>query len=371
MSSSPKYKIIISGGGTGGHIFPAIAIADGLRDMGITEDILFVGALGKMEMEKVPNAGYKIVGLEISGLQRSLSLQNLKFPFKVIKSLLNARKIIKEFQPDIVIGVGGYASGPLLFSAASLGKPTVILEQNSYPGITNKILAKKAKKIFVAYPEMEKFFSSEKIVNSGNPIRSAIVQSLPTKEECCKYFGLDPNLPIVLSFGGSLGAKTLNDSLDNSIEAFAEKNIQVIWQTGSYYYQSIHEKWNNKLPKGIKIVEFLKEMQYAYGAADIIISRAGALSISELCIVGKPTILIPSPNVAEDHQTKNAMALVNKGAAIMVKDAEAREKLSATVLETFDNPAKMRELSQQIKTLGKTDATTTIIHTIHQLLSQK
>ncbi|MCO5232590.1 MAG: undecaprenyldiphospho-muramoylpentapeptide beta-N-acetylglucosaminyltransferase [Chitinophagales bacterium] len=371
MSANPKYKIIISGGGTGGHIFPAIAIADGLRDMGIAKEILFVGALGKMEMEKVPNAGYQIEGLEISGLQRSLSLQNLKFPLKVIKSLLKARKIIKNFQPDLAIGVGGYASGPLIFAAALSGVPTIIQEQNSYPGITNKILAKKAKNIFVAYPNMDQFFASDKIIYSGNPIRSAIIQNLPSREESCKYFGLDPSQPIILSFGGSLGAKTLNDSLELGINAFAEKGIQVIWQTGSYYYQNIHEKWGSQLPKGIKILEFLKEMQYAYAAADLIISRAGALSISELCIVGKPTILIPSPNVAEDHQTKNAMALVNKGAAVLVKDSEAREKLISTVFEILNQPLKMKELSEQIKTLGKPEATPTIVHAIQQILSKK
>lgn len=368
MAAQNKYRIIISGGGTGGHIFPAIAIADGLRDSGLVEDILFVGAKGRMEMEKVPAAGYKIEGLEISGFQRSLSAQNLKFPFKVIKSLMHARKIVKDFRPDIAIGVGGYASGPLLFAAASAGVPTVIQEQNSYPGITNKILSKRAKNIFVAYPNMDQFFSSKKIVYSGNPVRSIITKELPTKEESCRYFGLDPNKKVILSFGGSLGALTLNDSIENGIEKFAKNDVQVIWQTGSYYYKNLHEKWNGKLPSGIQMHEFLREIQYAYGAADLIISRAGALSISELCIVGKPTIFVPSPNVSEDHQTKNAMALVQHDAALLVKDVEARNLLADQAIETLAEPQKMYQLGTQIKTLAKPTATQTIVQSIQQLL---
>lgn len=370
MGAPKKYRIIISGGGTGGHIFPAIAVADGLRDSGLVEDILFVGAKGRMEMEKVPAAGYKIEGLEISGFQRSLSLQNLKFPIKVIKSLLNARKIVKDFRPDIAIGVGGYASGPLLFAAASAGVPTVIQEQNSYPGVTNKILAKRAKNIFVAYPNMDQFFSSEKIVYSGNPVRSIITQTLPSKEESCKYFGLDPHKKVVLSFGGSLGALTLNDSIENGIQKFADNDIQVIWQTGSYYYKKLQEKWNGKLPSGIQMHEFLREMQYAYGAADLIISRAGALSISELCIVGKATIFVPSPNVAEDHQTKNAMALVQHQAALLVKDVEARQILCDKAIEVLSQPQDLYQLGVQIKTLAKPMATQTIVQYIQQLLEK-
>lgn len=370
MTTQKKYRIIISGGGTGGHIFPAVAIADGLRDSGLAEEILFVGAQGKMEMEKVPAAGYKIEGLEVVGLQRSLSLKNLKFPFKVLKSLLHARKIVKDFKPDIAIGVGGYASGPLLFAAATGGVPTIIQEQNSYPGITNKILSKRAKKICVAYPNMQQFFPEDKIVYTGNPVRSVITQPLPSKEESCRFFGLNPEKPVVLSFGGSLGALTLNDSIENGVAQFAEKDIQVIWQTGSFYYKRIHEAWKDKTPDGIKIHEFLKEMQYAYGAADLIISRAGALSISELCIVGKPTILVPSPNVAEDHQTKNAMALVNANAAILVKDAEARNILCNTAIDTLQKPELLQSLSANIKTLAKAEATKTIVQTIQQLLSK-
>lgn len=369
MTTHNKYRIIISGGGTGGHIFPAIAIADGLRESGLVDEILFVGAKGRMEMEKVPAAGYQIEGLEISGFQRSLSAQNLKFPFKVVKSLLHARKIVKDFKPDLAIGVGGYASGPLLFAAATAGVPTVIQEQNSYPGITNKILAKRAKRIFVAYPNMEQFFKSEKIVYSGNPVRSIITKELPSREESCKYFGLDPHKKIVLSFGGSLGALTLNDSIEGGLQKFEENDIQVIWQTGSYYYNKLNSKWEGHLPQGIQMHEFLREMQYAYGAADVIISRAGALSISELCIVGKPTVFVPSPNVAEDHQTKNAMALVQKDAAILVKDVEARQILCDEVLQLLSQPEKMFQLGQNIQQLAKPMATTTIVQSIQQLLA--
>lgn len=368
--SQKKYRIIVSGGGTGGHIFPAIAIADALKQSGIAEDILFVGAQGRMEMEKVPAAGYAIEGLEIAGIQRSLTLKNLKVPFKIVKSLLRARKIIKKFKPDIAIGVGGYASGPMLFAAASQGVPTVIQEQNSYPGVTNKILSKKAQKIFVAYSGMESFFPKDKIIHTGNPVRSVIANSLPSKEESCEYFGLDPKKLVVLSFGGSLGALTLNDSIEQSLSQFAEKDIQLIWQTGSYYHKNIHDKWENSTPNGVKIVEFLQNMHYAYGAADLIISRAGALSISELCIVGKPTILVPSPNVSEDHQTKNAMALVEKQAAIYVKDSEARNTLGQVIFDTLKDTQLLDSLSKNIKALAKPTATESIVESIKNLLNK-
>ena len=368
MPSERKYRVIISGGGTGGHIFPAIAIADALREHKLVEDILFVGATGRMEMEKVPAAGYPIRGLEIVGLQRSLTLQNLKFPFKVLKSLLQARKIVKEFNPNFAVGVGGYASGPLLFAAASKGIPTFIQEQNSYPGITNKILAKKAQNIFVAYPDMEQFFPKNKIVYTGNPVRSLITKGIPSKEESCKFYNLTPDKPVVLSFGGSLGALTLNDSIEKSIETFSNQGVQVIWQTGKYYYNKVMERWQDKIPQGIQIREFLKEMNYAYGAADLIISRAGALSISELCLVGKPTILIPSPNVAEDHQTKNALALVNRQAAILIKDNEARAQLSEVILNTLKDDKQLKSLSTHIKALAKANATDIIVENIQKTM---
>ncbi len=368
MTQNKKYRFIVSGGGTGGHIFPAIAIADALRESNLAEDILFVGAQGKMEMEKVPAAGYKIKGLEVVGIQRSLTLKNLKIPFKILKSLTQARKIINEFKPDATIGVGGYASGPLLFVAGRKKIPVFIQEQNSYPGVTNKILAKKASGIFVAYPDMDKFFEKEKIIYSGNPVRALIRNNLPGKEESCRFFGLNPQKPVVLSFGGSLGAKTLNDSIEQSLTQFAEKDIQLIWQTGSFYHERIHNEWDARTPKGVQIHEFLREMHYAYGAADIIISRAGALSISELCLVGKPVILVPSPNVAEDHQTKNAMALVQAQAAILVKDSEAREKLTDTIFDTLESTDRLRILSSNIKKLAKPKATETIIQSIKETL---
>ncbi|MCO5247618.1 MAG: undecaprenyldiphospho-muramoylpentapeptide beta-N-acetylglucosaminyltransferase [Chitinophagales bacterium] len=371
MEKHKKYRVILSGGGTAGHIFPALAIADALKEGGIAEDILFVGALGRMEMEKVPTAGYPIEGLEIAGLQRSSILKNLKLPFKLLKSLKRAGEIIDKFQPDIAIGVGGYASGSLLLMANRKKIPTLIQEQNSYPGITNKFLAKRAKKICVAYPEMEQFFAQEKIVYTGNPVRSLILKDLPSKEESCAFFGLGVEKPVVLSFGGSLGAKTINESINKSIETFSQNDLQVIWQTGKAYYENIIKNWEGRLPQGIQIHEFLKEMHYAYGAADVIIARAGALSISELCIVGKPAILIPSPNVAEDHQTKNAMALVNKGAAILVKDSEATEQLCNKVLGLIQNKELQYDLSKNIKTLAKSNATEQIVKTIQTILTTR
>jgi UDP-N-acetylglucosamine--N-acetylmuramyl-(pentapeptide) pyrophosphoryl-undecaprenol N-acetylglucosamine transferase len=370
MSTPSTYKVIISGGGTGGHIFPAIAIADGLRNSGVPVDILFVGAKGRMEMEKVPAAGYPIEGLNISGFQRSLDPQNLSFPLKVIKSLVDARSIIKRFQPDIAIGVGGYASGPLLFAAALKGVPTLIQEQNSYPGVTNKILSKKAAKICVAYPDMEQYFPAKKIVYTGNPVRSAIAATLPSKQESCEFFGLDPNRPVLLSFGGSLGALTLNDSMEMGVQKLSEAGIQTIWQTGSYYFKGLANRWEGKLPNGILMKEFLKEMHYAYGAADVIISRAGALSISELCLVGKAVILVPSPNVAEDHQTKNAQALVQRDAAIMIRDRDARQDLIDAAIELVKQSERSARLGANIKELGKPDATTAIVEQILNILKK-
>jgi UDP-N-acetylglucosamine--N-acetylmuramyl-(pentapeptide) pyrophosphoryl-undecaprenol N-acetylglucosamine transferase len=370
MSQPATYKVIISGGGTGGHIFPAIAIADGLRQSGLSVEILFVGAKGRMEMEKVPAAGYSIKGLDIAGFQRSMSAKNLSFPFKVIRSLLDARRIIADFQPHLAIGVGGYASGPLLFAAGWMGVPTLIQEQNSYPGVTNKILAGRAQKICVAYPGMEQFFPAEKIVYAGNPVRSAIAAQLPSKEESCAHFGLDPKKPVVLSFGGSLGALTLNSGLEAGVKKLADAGIQCIWQTGSFYYKSLQAKWQNQLPAGVQMHEFLKEMHFAYGAADVIISRAGALSISELCLVAKAVILVPSPNVAEDHQTKNAMALVNRDAAIMIKDSEARHDLVDTAIELIRQPERCASLGANIRRMAKPDATHEIVEEILNILQR-
>lgn len=367
MTNQTKYinqqnqRYIIAGGGTGGHIFPAIAIADSLKQHQPNCEILFVGASGRMEMEKVPQAGYKIIGLNVVGLQRSLTPKNLLFPFKVCKSLLQARKVIKDFKPDACIGVGGYASGPVLFIAALLGIKIFIQEQNSYPGITNKILSKFARKIFVAYDNLNAFFNTNKIILTGNPVRKDITAALPTKNEALTFFHLKENKKTILIIGGSLGARTINESIEKNIDLFTENNIQLLWQTGKIYYDGIIERTKDKNLSEVKIHQFIKEMNMAYAAADIIISRAGALSISELCIVGKPTILIPSPNVSEDHQTKNAMALVNKNAAILIKDIEAKEKLGDEVLALLRDENKLSNLSNNIKTLAKTNAANDIV----------
>lgn len=358
-NSNQKY--IIAGGGTGGHIFPAIAIADALKQQQPTCEILFVGANGRMEMEKVPQAGYKIVGLEVVGLQRSLTAKNLLFPIKLLKSLFQAYKIVKDFKPKACIGVGGYASGPVLFIAAFCGIKIFIQEQNSYPGITNKILSKFAKKIFVAYDNLNQFFNPTKIILTGNPVRKDITAILPTKQAALNFFHLKEDKKTVLVIGGSLGARTINESIEKNIALFTQNNIQLLWQTGKIYYDGILDRTKNNDLTDVKIHQFIREINMAYAAADIIISRAGALSISELCIIGKPTILIPSPNVSEDHQTKNAMTLVNKNAAVLVRDIEAKEKLGNVVLELLNNNSQMNELSSNIKTLGKSNAANEIV----------
>ena len=362
MSTEKKYKVIIAGGGTGGHIFPAVAIAQGLQnELKDHVEILFVGAKGRMEMEKVPALGYKIIGLEVSGFQRGQILKNLSLPFKLLKSFFQARKVIKDFNPDIVIGVGGYASGPVLFLAGISGIPTVIQEQNSFPGITNKLLSKKAKRIFVAYDSMEKFFPKEKIVQTGNPIRQDINRTLPTKEEALAFFNLEASKQTILVIGGSLGARTINQSIETNLQQIKSANYQLIWQTGKLYFEGVMNRIAGQSLDGIVVRAFLKEMDMAYAAADVIVSRAGALSISELCVVGKPIILVPSPNVSEDHQTKNALALVNKAAAIMVKDVESVEKLVPVVLHLLEDKQKMEELAVGIKALAKTTATQNIV----------
>ncbi|MGB1039481.1 MAG: undecaprenyldiphospho-muramoylpentapeptide beta-N-acetylglucosaminyltransferase, partial [Flavobacteriales bacterium] len=318
-------KFIISGGGTGGHIYPAIAIANAIKEKQSKAEILFVGANGKMEMEKVPKAGYEIIGLDIAGLQRKLTVKNLSFPFKLFRSLKKAKQIVKDFNPDVAIGVGGYASGPLLRQAGKLGVPTLIQEQNSYPGITNKLLARKAKKICVAYDKMERFFDESKIVFTGNPVRKEILNIEGKKERGQNHFKLDTNKKTVLVIGGSLGARTVNNSIKNAAKLLDENNIQVLWQTGKYYYEDMKSFVDENKLISIKVYDFIYEMDLAYASADLVVSRAGALSISELCLVGKPTILVPSPNVSEDHQTKNAMALVNHNAAQLVTDIEYYE----------------------------------------------
>ncbi len=364
-------KIILSGGGTGGHIFPAVAIANELKLRIPDAKILFVGALGRMEMEKVPKAGYDIIGLPIAGLQRKLTFSNLLFPFKLIQSLLKARKILNDFQPDIVIGTGGYASGPILKAASSRGIPTLIQEQNSFAGITNKLLASKVNKICVAYDGMEKFFPKEKIVFSGNPVRQDIVNVEQKRKEALNFFNLDGTKKTVLVIGGSLGARTINLAIFDGIEQFSKQNIQLLWQTGKSYYDTAKQRTQGLEGEHIYAFDFIQRMDLAYAAADIVISRAGASSVSELCNTHKPCILVPSPNVSEDHQTKNAMALVNKGAAILVKDAEASNTLVKSALELCSNALKQKELSEKIKKLAIYNSTEIIANEIIYLLNKQ
>lgn len=366
LKSSLSMKIIISGGGTGGHIYPAIAIADALKRREPLIDILFVGAKGKMEMEKVPQAGYPIKGLWISGFQRRLTFQNLLFPVKVLYSLLACRAIVKSFKPDAVIGVGGYASGPLVKTASSLGIPTALQEQNSFPGVTNRILARKAKKIFVAYPEMEKHFPADKIVFTGNPMRGALVMNA-SKEEAAKFFGLDPGKKTILAFGGSLGARTINEIIRQSHDLIKDRNdIQVLWQIGKFYAENYLNTPSAKLDS-VQPFVFIDRMDLAYAMADVVIARAGAITISELCLVGKPVILIPSPHVAEDHQTHNARSLVKLDAAILIVDKDAPQNAFSEALRLLDHPDEMAMLEHNIRLLGKPDAADEIADHIIQL----
>lgn len=360
-------RVIISGGGTGGHIFPAIAIADEIKRRNPDVDILFVGAEGKMEMEKVPQAGYKIEGLQIAGLQRKLTLSNFVLPFKIIKSLLKARKIIKQFKPQVAIGVGGYASGPTLKAATMLGIPSLVQEQNSFPGKTNKLLAKKVEKICVAYEGLDRFFPKEKIVLTGNPTRKNMVEIEGKKQEAIEFFELDPSKKTILIIGGSLGARTLNESMVHAIEQLPE-DTQILWQCGKLYYEDLKKELTDKLPERVHMMQFIMRMDLAYAASDVVISRAGAISVSELCLVHKPTILVPSPNVAEDHQTKNAMSLVNKDAAILVKDVEAKETLLASAFDLLSNENNCKELIANITSLGKPNATEDIVKTIESIV---
>lgn len=351
-------NFIISGGGTGGHIFPAIAIANALKKQLPDCEILFVGANGRMEMDRVPAAGYKIKGLNIAGFQRGKLLSNLGLPFKVLSSLMDARSIVKDFKPNAAIGVGGYASGPLLMAASFSGVPCVIQEQNSFAGITNKILSKRAKKVCVAYEGMNAIFPKEKIVLTGNPVRAEILNKNINRSDAYKYFGLDENKKTILIIGGSLGARTLNESVYASLSNSLNENIQLLWQTGKSW-SAENKGWNNVVQ-----TVFIDRMDYAYAVADIIISRAGALSIAELQNIGKPVILVPSPNVTEDHQTHNAIALVKNNAAILVKDSEAKEKLMNTAFELMNDESKKKELSENISRMAISDAAERIVSEI-------
>jgi UDP-N-acetylglucosamine--N-acetylmuramyl-(pentapeptide) pyrophosphoryl-undecaprenol N-acetylglucosamine transferase len=370
LKPEAEIRVIISGGGTGGHIFPAISIADGIRKQNPSAEILFVGALGRMEMERVPAAGYKIIGLPISGIQRRLSYKNFIVAFNIIRSLIKARNIISSFKPHIAIGVGGYASGPLLRVAAKKGIPTLIQEQNSYAGVTNKILAKRASKICVAYSGMEKYFPADKIVVTGNPVRN-IVMTDALREEAYSYFNLEKKKLVVLVVGGSLGARTINESLLGQLEILGKSEIQVIWQTGKYYYNSVKEKVTGAAQKNIHVYDFISRMDLAYNIADLMISRAGAISISEICLTGQAAILVPSPNVAEDHQTKNALALVKEQAAVMVKDGEARKLLVDKMLELIKNSEFIKELSGNSKKMAKPMATLEIVEEVFKILKVK
>lgn len=348
-------RIIISGGGTGGHIFPAIAIANALKKLDPDTELLFVGALGRMEMERVPAAGYKIVGLNIQGIQRKSIIKNLLFPFKLLSSVMQSARIIRNFKPDAAVGVGGYASGPLLYAASMKGVPYLIQEQNSYAGITNKRLGKKAKKICVAYDGMERFFPADKIIITGNPLRRESVDIAGKREKGLEWAKLKGDKKTIFITGGSLGARTLNESILAGLDNIIAADVQLIWQTGKNYYGGVMDTLGKEVNPNIHVMEFVDRMDYAYAAADVIISRAGG-TISELCVVGKPAILVPSPNVAEDHQTSNAMSLVKKNAAILVTDKEAQEKLVDAAIELLNDTAKQKTLSENISKLALLNA---------------
>lgn len=367
---SKEANIIISGGGTGGHIFPAISIADALRREMPNCNILFVGAQGRMEMEKVPAAGYQIVGLPVAGFQRRLTFKNVTFFFKLATSMWKARKIIRQFKPDIAVGVGGYASGPVLRAAAALGVPTLIQEQNSFPGVTNRILAKKAQAICVAYPNMDRFFASDKIIFTGNPIRNQLLSNFE-KKEGYTHFGLRSDFKTILVVGGSLGARSVNQGLLKNIHQIKDLPIQVLWQTGGYYFDDIEESLKAKEMKNVKATAFIQRMDLAYAIADVVVSRAGAGTISELAQLAKASILVPSPNVSEDHQTKNAMALVGENAAILVKDEMALDQLLPEALALISDDAKITSLKKNIRQFARPCADKDIAHEVIKIIENR
>ena len=366
-----QLKVIISGGGTGGHIFPAVSIANAIKGIDPEADILFVGAEGRMEMQRVPDAGYPIIGLPIEGFDRKNPFRNIRVLWKILKCQLKARNIIRDFKPQVVVGVGGYASGPTLKTAGQMGIPTLIQEQNSYAGVTNKLLAKSASKICVAYEGMERFFPADKIILTGNPVRQQLLNTNITHEQAVMQFGLNPTLPTILIIGGSLGARTINESVLAALDDIRQSGIQIIWQTGKFYSQHIAEE----LAKHSKIAnlyvsDFISNMDVAYAAADLVISRAGASSISELCMLGKPCILVPSPNVAEDHQTKNALALVHRDAALMVKDADAPHQLIKLAMEVVRDTQQLTSLSSHIKEMALPDSANIIAKEVIRLATE-
>ncbi len=365
-------RVIVSGGGTGGHIFPAISIANAVRERWPGAEILFVGALGRMEMERVPAAGYRIIGLPVAGFDRKNLLKNISVGWKLFKSMRQAKKIVKDFRPDVAVGVGGYASGPLLKAAAAAGVPTLLQEQNSYAGVTNKMLAKRAEVICVAYEGMERFFPKEKIVLTGNPCRQDLVITEQKRNEGYNFFGLDPARKTILMVGGSLGARTLNESIVAAFNKLGESDdLQVIWQCGKYYYEEMQQlQRNGKIPANVHLFDFLSRMDYAYAVADLVISRAGAGSISEFSLLQKAVILVPSPNVAEDHQTHNAEALVRKDAALMVPDRLASERLFDEAIRLVRDESRLQELSRNIASLAQPDSAGRIVDEIAKIVKR-
>ena len=369
---SEKLRVIISGGGTGGHIFPAISIANAIRSKQPDAEIMFVGALGRMEMQRVPAAGYEIKGLPICGFDRKNLLRNIKVLYKIWKSQRMAKQIIKQFRPMVAVGVGGYASGPTLNKAAAMGIPCLIQEQNSYAGVTNKLLAKKAEKICVAYDGMERFFPAEKIIKTGNPVRQNLLETTISHEEAIRSFGLNPQKKVILLVGGSLGARTINESVMQHLDLVKSTDVQFVWQTGKYYNASIMEQLKAKgQPENLVVTDFISDMGAAYKAADLVISRAGASSISEFCLIGKPVILVPSPNVAEDHQTKNALALANVDAALYVKDADAPAQLLDLAIKTVNDEQKLASLRTNILKLALPDSADIIANEVLKLAQWK
>ena len=367
-----RLKFIVSGGGTGGHIFPAISIANALKERYPDAEILFVGAQGKMEMERVPAAGYRILGLPVAGFDRKNLFKNISVVSKLLKSMNLAKRIVKNFAPDMAIGVGGYASGPTLRAAAAKNIPTLLQEQNSYAGVTNKLLAKNASVICVAYEGMDRFFPKEKIVLTGNPTRQDLYVSDAKKEEAYAHFGLEPDKKTILMVGGSLGARTLNDSIVGAFDIIRDADVQVIWQCGKYYFNEMQELQNKGVvPGNVKLMDFVSRMDLAYSVADLIISRAGAGSISEFSLLKKPVVLVPSPNVSEDHQTQNALALVKKDAAVMITDGEAREKLFPEALSLVGNNEKLGTLSDNIAKMAQLDSAKRIVDEIEKILFEK
>ena len=363
-------KVIISGGGTGGHIFPALSIADAIKAKRPDTDILFVGADNRMEMQRVPAAGYPIKGLPVSGFDRRHLLKNIVVLLRLAKSQRMAKRIIRDFQPDVAVGVGGYASGPTLKMAGAAGIPTLLQEQNSYAGVTNKLLAKNAAVICVAYEGLERFFPAEKILLTGNPVRNSLLTASVTHDEAVSSYGFDVCKPVVLIIGGSLGARSVNESIVAHLNDIRQSDVQFIWQTGKYYFNEMTERIGSDKPTNLVITDFIADMDVAYAAADLVVSRAGAGSISEFCLLGKPVILVPSPNVAEDHQTKNAMALVNRGAALLVKDIEAREQLVPTAISVAQDTARLAALRTNILTMALPDSASIIADEVIRLAKE-